>query len=311
VGQIDLEENQDYRIIVQEWDKVAWIGKPGRIPQFMVSDMIRKIAKAFWIYCIGILGAITILAFFRLWNSDQHYAFKIITSALWKIGFIAFSILGIFSLVKANLRMAWKIIYIVLLIISFYGSSVLMNMAVYNKLPSALAFEKSTDKVKEGWQEFEKHEYTTAMMDFDRAIEIDSKSAPAYFGKAYIYSVQNQLDLAIQNYKTSIELDPKHADSYGNLGLAYLYENKMPEAIDALNHGEQLEPENGDIQANLAAYYLQSGDYSEAWERVHRAQGYGATVKPSLLSDLSDKMPEPNNEGPSSDGNMQIGEPAK
>jgi hypothetical protein len=28
-GQIDLEENQDYRIIVQEWDKVAWIGKCG------------------------------------------------------------------------------------------------------------------------------------------------------------------------------------------------------------------------------------------------------------------------------------------
>ena len=77
--------------------------------------------------------------------------------------------------------------------------------------------------VELGWRYFNKGDMDTALKRFNQALILNPDFAPAYFGIAYVYSVQNKLDLAVQNYKKSIEKDPTHSDSYSNLGLALLY----------------------------------------------------------------------------------------
>lgn len=88
--------------------------------------------------------------------------------------------------------------------------------------------------VELGWSYFQKGDMDTALKRFNQALILDPDFAPGYFGIAYVYSVQNKLELAIQNYKKSIEKDPTHSDSYSNLGLALLYSDKPIEALPML-----------------------------------------------------------------------------
>ena len=76
------------------------------------------------------------------------------------------------------------------------------------------------DTVEKGWNYFQNGDLETALKRFHQATIFDPNFAPGYYGKAYVYSFQNKLDLAIENYRKTIELaDPPFTHAYGNLGL--------------------------------------------------------------------------------------------
>ncbi|HWI80721.1 tetratricopeptide repeat protein [Ramlibacter sp.] len=147
--------------------------------------------------------------------------------------------------------------------------------------------------VELGWSYFNKGDTETALKRFNQALILDPNFAPAYFGIAYVYSVQNKLDLAIQNYRKSIEKDPTFSHSYSNLGLALLYSGNPKEALQHLKKALDIDPKNGDAHVNIALYYFDAGDYSSSWKHIHSAQAYKANVKPNFLRDLKAKLPEP------------------
>lgn len=147
--------------------------------------------------------------------------------------------------------------------------------------------------VELGWSYFNKGDTDTALKRFNQALILDPDFAPAYFGIAYVYSVQNKLDPAIQNYRKSIEKDPTFSNSYSNLGLALLYSGKPKEALPNLKKALDIHPKNGDAHVNIALYYFDVGDYSSSWKHIHLAQAYKANVNPDFLRDLKEKFPEP------------------
>lgn len=149
------------------------------------------------------------------------------------------------------------------------------------------------DAVELGWKYFNKGDTDTALKRFNQALILDPDFAPAYFGIAYVYSVQNKFDLAIQNYRKSIEKDPTFSHSYSNLGLALLYSGKPKDALLNLKKALDVEPENGEAHVNIALYYFDTGDYSSSWKHIHLAQRYKASVNPNFLRDLKAKWPEP------------------
>jgi len=147
--------------------------------------------------------------------------------------------------------------------------------------------------VELGWSYFNKGDAETALKRFNQAVILDPNFAPAYFGIAYVYSVQNKLDLAIQNYRKSIEKDPTFSHSYSNLGLALLYSGKPKEALPNLKKALDIDPKNGDAHVNIALYYFDTGEYLSSWRHVHLAQDYKANVNPNFIRDLKAKSPEP------------------
>lgn len=147
--------------------------------------------------------------------------------------------------------------------------------------------------VELGWNYFNKGDQGTALKRFNQALGLDPDFAPAYFGIAYVYSVQNKLDLAIQFYRLAIEKDPTFSHAYSNLGLALVYSDKLGEALTNLQKALTLDPKNGDAHVNIGVYYMRVEDYSAAWEHVHLAQAFKAEVSPGLLQDLRQKMSEP------------------
>lgn len=173
--------------------------------------------------------------------------------------------------------------------------TLLLAIAVLCTLPVAAQDVKHHAKgaVELGWSYFEKGDTKTALRRFNQALILDPDFAPAYFGIAYVYSVQNKLDLAIQNYRKSIEKDPTFSHSYSNLGLALLYSGKPEEALPNLKKALDIDPKNGDAHVNIALYYFDIRDFSLSWKHIHLAQDYKANINPNFLRDLKAKSPEP------------------
>ncbi len=147
--------------------------------------------------------------------------------------------------------------------------------------------------VELGWKYFDNGDLTTALMRFNQALLLDKNFAPAYFGIAKAYSVQNKLDLAIDNYKKSIEFDPTYSHSYSNLGLALVYSDKFEEALPYLRKAIEIDPRNGDAHVNIAVYFFATENYPKAWEHIHVAQSLGTKINDAFLHDLSSKYPDP------------------
>ena len=86
--------------------------------------------------------------------------------------------------------------------------SAVVLMSIFNV---TLSFANETniksfalDAVEKGWAYFNRGDYETAFKRFHQATVIDPDFAPGYFGKAYIYSIQDNLDSAIENYRKTI-----------------------------------------------------------------------------------------------------------
>jgi len=64
-----------------------------------------------------------------------------------------------------------------------------------------------------------KQRYNQAISDFTKAIVINPAYAEAYTNRRNAYASKNQYDKAILDYKKAIEINPKLAETYNNLGI--------------------------------------------------------------------------------------------
>ena len=122
------------------------------------------------------------------------------------------------------------------------------------------------DAVDKGWSYYYKGDYETALKRFNQATIIDPDFAPGYFGKAYIYSIQDNLDL-VENYRKTIELaDPPYSHAYENMGFALLIKGQLVEGYKMLLKALEIDPDNGDANVNIAQSYCAKRDIGNAEE---------------------------------------------
>ncbi len=151
------------------------------------------------------------------------------------------------------------------------------------------------DAVEKGWAYFNKGDLETAFKRFHQATIIDPGFAPGYFGKAYVYSVQNKLDLAIENYRKTISLaNPPFSHAYGNMGLALLMKGQKKEGHKMLLKALEIDPNNGDAHVNIAQSFCEQKENKKAWAHIRKAQSLKARIDPDLLSEMESECPENN-----------------
>lgn len=87
-----------------------------------------------------------------------------------------------------------------------------------------------------------KQEFSLAVDDLNKAIEINPKYAVAYSDRGFAYSKLNQPDLAISNYSKAIELDPSYELPYTNRAFIYIQKAEYNLAISDCDKVISLNP---------------------------------------------------------------------
>jgi Tfp pilus assembly protein PilF len=138
------------------------------------------------------------------------------------------------------------------------------------------------DAVQLGWKYFQKGDYETALRRFQMAIRHDADFAPAYFGAAYVCSVEGKLDDAIKYYRETLKRDTLYIYTYANLGYALLQKEQFPEALQMLDKALEIDPKCGEAHLSYANYYVSKQDWKNAEQSVNRAIKYGQKIHPEL-----------------------------
>ena len=89
------------------------------------------------------------------------------------------------------------------------------SLSFYFFISSAIAFAQSAkDYTQKGKELYEKHEYMEALLNFNKAIEVDPNYAIAYYMRGNIKEAFEDHHGAMKDYNTSLEKNNKFADAY-------------------------------------------------------------------------------------------------
>jgi len=109
--------------------------------------------------------------------------------------------------------------------------------------------------------------YKESIIDFSKAIEIDSMNYIYFYNRGLAYRKLELLDSAILDYIKSIELNPEYASAYLNKGYALMSKNEYSKAIEefkiALSKPIALK-EKGYVTNNIAFAHYKLEDYELA-----------------------------------------------
>ncbi|MBF0503470.1 MAG: tetratricopeptide repeat protein [Candidatus Omnitrophica bacterium] len=98
---------------------------------------------------------------------------------------------------------------------------------------------------------------TQAMLDYNKAIEINPKYAEAYYNRGKIYNQQGKVIQALSDYSKAIEQNPDYAEAYDNRGTIYGRHGDVYRAIADFTKAIEINPRDAQAYFNrgLVFYY--------------------------------------------------------
>jgi tetratricopeptide (TPR) repeat protein len=99
-----------------------------------------------------------------------------------------------------------------------------------------------------------------ALEEFQHALALDPRNAPALAGRARAYESAGRLADAEAAYRKAVDLQPNDWDGHNNLAMFLGRHNKYGEAIAEYKAALQLAPDNAQVLFNLGGTYIDSGD---------------------------------------------------
>jgi tetratricopeptide (TPR) repeat protein len=103
------------------------------------------------------------------------------------------------------------------------------------------------------------------------ALACTSDNVVAHYGLGNALFEKGRVDDAVVQYEKALEINPDYAEACNNLGNALLQQGKVNEAITQLQRALQLNPDLADARNNLGNALLQQGKADEAIAQLQRA----------------------------------------
>ncbi|HZX11537.1 MAG TPA: tetratricopeptide repeat protein [Acidobacteriota bacterium] len=103
-----------------------------------------------------------------------------------------------------------------------------------------------------------------------KLIELQPKSADAYYNVGYMYVKQEQYQEAIPIFKKAIELNPDLEYAYQNLAVCYSKINQYSNSIQILNQLVDRYPNNADAWLSIAVNYLKMKQWRSAIDPLRK-----------------------------------------
>lgn len=115
--------------------------------------------------------------------------------------------------------------------------------------------------------------FPQALIDLERAEEINKKDPEVYLIKGVIYYGLKDNALAEENYLKSIKLDPEYTEAHYNLCGLYLFEERNDEAIEqcSIASSDPTYKARASALTNLGIAYFRKGDVNKAKQYYDKA----------------------------------------
>ena len=107
-------------------------------------------------------------------------------------------------------------------------------------------------------------DYDLALVDYDKAIELDPEYATAYNNRGIAYRHLGEYEKALADYGKAIELDPEYAYAYNNRGNTYGDLGEHEKALADYSKAIELDPEFARAYNNRGNTYEDLGEYEQA-----------------------------------------------
>jgi tetratricopeptide (TPR) repeat protein len=137
-------------------------------------------------------------------------------------------------------------------------------MPVLALLILSLAPQDAETLVRSADIKYKDRDIAGALADYSRAIEVDSRCAPAYFGRGQIRANKGQLPEAEADYTKAIESDPKFAKAWFGRGMLRTYTNNEPGALADFSKAVEADPTYTLAWFNRALLRLSRKEYDGA-----------------------------------------------
>lgn len=130
------------------------------------------------------------------------------------------------------------------------GRFVLCGLLLF-PVTALAASEEAVERNKVGAKLFEQGKLDAAIIEFQKAIRLDTKYFPARLNLAYAYEKMNRLEEAINAYREAIDAQPQNFFAHNNLGVLYDKQGLYDSAIAEFETALQIEPDNSMAHKNL------------------------------------------------------------
>lgn len=105
-----------------------------------------------------------------------------------------------------------------------------------------------------------------SISQYQKALKINPKYAPAYAGLGYVYAQQENYEKAIELFNKAIKYDPQNAEAYLGLGYVHYQLKDYVKSIELHEKGLSISTEsaNASVYTTLGYSYNQVGEYDKA-----------------------------------------------
>jgi tetratricopeptide (TPR) repeat protein len=131
--------------------------------------------------------------------------------------------------------------------------------------------------------------YDQARREYQQALEIDAKHAPAYRALGRLYTTLGDHERAVAAYRNGLDKHPEEAPLWFDLGMCHARSKEWDKAVEALGRAAKLDPENRQCQ-NALGYCLALAGRSDEALNVFRKNGGEAQAHYNLARILHHPM---------------------
>ncbi len=131
--------------------------------------------------------------------------------------------------------------------------------------------DEANVEIQLGKIDIEREQDEDALHHYQRAIELEPGSAPAWFNLADAQYKLKNVEAAIESYRHAIQLQPDDENLYVRLSLLYKSERQDDLAIEVLKEGLDLNPNSFEISISLATFFMTIDDYEQGEKYLDKA----------------------------------------
>ncbi len=125
--------------------------------------------------------------------------------------------------------------------------------------------------LERGLSKYKSGDFSAAVEDFTRAVDVDPTNALAYYYRGIAFEDLDDPYSAIEDYTKAIEINPSYAEAYNNRGCLMVKEGDYEEAIKDFTKAIKIKPDYATAYFNRGNAWIGLAEYSNAIKDFKRA----------------------------------------